>query len=277
MKASILESIKPGKEYHIVQQGYSDMRFSMGSHEFSKESLRKAKELWDAAPGKFDGTLMGVIKVTEKSGKVYVEVAPMQYSLFRYIAKCRENKIALPKKDEILPIGITSITYYTDKAGKRYFLMGIKARGNIEGGKLEFVPQGFCNPPENKNMSTYIEETITRELQEELTAKGQEKSKIRFKRIENLALVVEDQASDYALQVECEVENKSLDKYNGITTEEHEKILIVSENELERALEDPTAFVNSKLPGLKKKSLEIQNSSKAIAYTYIIKHRNRFT
>ncbi len=277
MKSSLLGSLGPGKEYRILQQGYHNVQFSLGEHRFSQESLAKAKELWVKAPGKFDGTLMGVTKITEQKGTVHIEVVPMQYSLFRYIAKCRKENIPLEKRDEIFPIGIASVSYYTDKAGKRYFLMGIKGAGHIEEGKLEFVPQGFCNPPESKDMKTYVIDSINRELQEELTVEGQKKPRIKFKKVENLALIIEDSASDYALQVECEIATNGKFPYDGITTEEHERILMVSESELEQVLEDPTTFVQRKTPDLKKKSIEIQNSTRALAFSYLAKHKSRFS
>ncbi len=273
MNASLLESIKLGKGIHMFKQECSRVKFSVGKHAFSKECLEKAQELWRVKPGKYDGTIMGVIKVSKKQGVVAIEVAPMKFSIFRYIAKCREEGKALPKGDEVLPIGVASITYYKDKTGERYFLMGIKAKGNIGGGKIEFVPQGFCNPPDSQDMSNYVEDTITRELQEELTAQGQKKQDIGFKQIKNLALVVEDFASDYAFQVACEVEQKALSKCDGISTEEHERIFIVKESELGQVIKDPTAFVNKRLPNMKKKSIVMDEGSKALLYSYMIKQK----
>lgn len=266
---NILETMKPGLDYQLLYQDYAKVVFSLGAHTFTEESLARSQELWKKSPEKYDGVLMGVTKVDKKDDTVHIEVAPMQYSFFRYVAKCKKEGTLLDKIDEIFPIGVASISYFIGEDGRKQFVMGIRGRGNIEEGCLEFVPQGFCDNPGNRDMQNYVERTITRELQEELTERGKPQSPIRFRRIKNLGLALEMYASDYALLLEGEIEGTADFINKGIVTEEHQEIVIVSENDLEEALSSPTAYLKRRIPDLKQREIKIQGSSKTLMYTHM--------
>src|SRR3989344_4751766 len=229
---NLLERISPSPiTYQIIYQDYANVNFSVAQHVFAEEVLAKAKELWAKAPGKFDGTLMGVTATSQIGKTLLIQIAPMQYSIFRYIAKCCEE------------------------------------------GCLEFVPQGFCDVPTSGSLQNYGQETITRELQEELTEKGKEQSRARFKQIRNLGLALETYSSDYALMFEGEVEDASDSLGNETITTEHQRIILVDENDLEHAIADPTEYLRRRNIDIGKRGIQMQGTSHALMYAHLMKEK----
>src|SRR3989344_1242675 len=271
---NLLERISPSPiTYQIIYQDYANVNFSVAQHVFAEEVLAKAKELWTKAPGKFDGTLMGVTATSQIGKTLLIQIAPMQYSIFRYIAKCCEEGISIDEKDRIFPIGTASVSFITDREGRKQFIMGIREKGSLEEGCLEFVPQGFCDVPTSGSLQNYGQETITRELQEELTEKGKEQSRARFKQIRNLGLALETYSSDYALMFEGEVEDASDSLGNETITTEHQRIILVDENDLEHAIADPTEYLRRRNIDIGKRGIQMQGTSHALMYAHLMKEK----
>lgn len=269
MNAKLIDQIKPGNSYEIIQSNIKNIVFNLVEHKFPNELIENAKLDWNRSPGSYDSTIMGVRNIGFKDKSIFIEITPVKYSIHRYIATSIRNGIRIPESDRIYPIGVASISYFTN--GMIQFLLGLKRTKMIDGGKLEFIPQGFCNQPEPDNLESYVQSTILRELQEELKIKGSNAiPNIQINRMSYLGLIFEKDNLHYGIQVDCELSGE-YDSLNGLETEEHERIILVDKNELEMLIDNPTDLLRKKIPRINKKEIEIPTSTKALLYCYLRK------
>ena len=154
----------------------------------------------------------------------------MKFSVHRYISRCITEGIPLSKKDRILPCCVCAISYCVTH-GIKYFLVARKREGHIDGGKIETLPQGFCDAPDLFHLSQFVSSTFTRELREETN------SSLDYHSLTYLGLATDDTPynHEYALLAALEITDTELFfSLSGVSTYEHEELVIVPEKDLDR-------------------------------------------
>ncbi len=265
MDKRLLDSIKPGKGYSIITEDFDSIAFSLKDHQFSPELLRRSQIEWKKSPGKYDGRITGVSSLRQEGKLVRIALFPMQYSVHRYIARCISNGIKLNDNDKIFPFCVANLSYIA-LDGQKHFLMAIRKSNDIDRGKLEFIPQGFCEFEDTHNISTFIRSTLVKELHEEV---GPD---INFNSFNYLSLATDDDNSQYALLTEFEIPNKNkVLAYEGKETAEHERIVLVAENELELLIKNATELIYNKTEMKQKRNIQSSAITKALIYCHLNK------
>ena len=265
MDRRLLDRIKPGNGYSIIAEGFDSIAFSLKDNQFSPELLRRSQAEWERSPGKYDGKIVGVKNIREEGKLVRIALFPMLYSTHRYIASCIKNNTPLKKTDTVFPFCVANISYIS-RNGERSFLMGIRKSKDIDRGKLEFIPQGFCDFEETRDLSSFILSTLLKELREEV---GPD---LNFNSFDYLALATDDDNSQYALLTEFEIPDRErVLAYNGKETAEHERIILIPENELELLIRNASELIKRKT-GNKQRNIQPSAITKALLYCYLKKH-----
>ena len=265
MNKKLLNGIKPGNGYSIIAEDFDSINFSLKDHQFSAELLRRTREDWKKFPGQYDGKLVGATNIKQKGKLLKMSLFPMQYSVHRYIARCISNGIKLNDNDKIFPFCVANLSYIA-LDGQKHFLMAIRKSNDIDRGKLEFIPQGFCEFEDTHNISTFIRSTLVKELHEEV---GPD---INFNSFNYLSLATDDDNSQYALLTEFEIPNKNkVLAYEGKETAEHERIVLVAENELELLIKNATELIYNKTEMKQKRNIQSSAITKALIYCHLNK------
>jgi hypothetical protein len=246
------------KKYTILNTKFNTVELIREDFSFSKDFIEKAKKNWEKNPGKYDGIVMGVKSFSITGKELKIQIFPMNYSWHKYISKSI-TKSEISEKEKIFPLCLVGLSYLNSKNGKK-FIMGIKKSGNIGSGDIECIPQGFCDMKEG-DLQNYLSNMLSQELHEEL---GKD---IKLREFKVKALVTDDENSQYALIIEFEVKEEEIKKYLGKEGNEHEKIILVEESEVEKMIENPSAFMASK--GVKSnQNIKIGSMTEAALYLY---------
>lgn len=260
MDKKLLDIIKPGNGYSIIAEGFDSISFSLKDRQFSAGLLRISQEEWKKSPGQYDGELVGATNIRQEGKLLRVALFPMRYSVHRYIARCINNGIRLDDNNRIFPFCVANISYII-LDGQKHFLMAIRKSKDIDTGKLEFIPQGFCEFEDTRDLSTFVRSTLAKELHEEVSPD------INFNSFDYLALATDDDNSQYALLTEFEIPNKDkILTYEGKETAEHERIVLVSENELELLIKNATELIYRKAGMKQKRNIQSSAITKALLY-----------
>ena len=225
--------------YSIIDNCFNQVILKREEFEFSREFLDKAKFEWDQSPSKYDGIVMGVKSFSSLDNRLIINVFPMNFSWHRHIARSIASRdTTIPEIERIYPLCIVGLSYIKFQNEKK-FIMGIKKSGNIDGGKLESIPQGFCDMKEG-NLDTYLFTMLNEELHSELGAD------VNLGTFIVRAFAIDDTNSQYALIIEFDVKEDEVKKYLGKEGSEHEQIILVQESDLGTLIINPTEYMKTK-------------------------------
>jgi len=225
------------KEFTVIETEFDKINLIRDDFIFSDRFIDDARNEWAKSPGRYDGILMGVKEITGNERELQIRVFPMNYSWHRYIARTIATGKELPQNERIYPLCVVGLSYF-QSGNKRHFITGIKKSGNIDGGKLECIPQGFCDMKDG-SLDNYIACMIEQELHEEI-GRG-----IRLNDHKIRALATDDTNFQYALMAEFRVEEDEIKEYVGKEGSEHELIMTIPESGLKHLIKEPAVFLKS--------------------------------
>lgn len=265
MDKEISTLLKPDSSYSIVADGFNKVQLALTTHSFSQRFMTQAQEAWVARPGKYDGDLMGVKRWKIQDGILAIDVFHMKYSWHRYIANTLATHQLLPSNERIYPLCVNGLAYIED-CGKKYYVTGLKKSGNIDAGKLEIVPAGFCDF-DAKDLENYLHRMLAKELREEMACDD-----LHFTHYIPLALVTDNDNAQYSILIAFKViEANRVLAQAGKETEEHEKLVLIPEEDLELLVQDPTGYLHQKIGYPLTRKIDFASTTRALLY-YTLKN-----